>query len=139
MSNILGGITLFVSIDNKLFAFDTQCIVQSPLNAFIPYYIGFTTVNEVKVIKLSLFASVMQAYILLATGRPMFPLSNHCTMNDNQNVHNINNVSGNLEMINHNIPDNDDDDEISKFIDDDEIFKDFDEFQKQSMFDYRNM
>lgn len=131
------NITLFISTDNKQFAFSTECITTNPLSAFIPYYIDFTIVNDVKVIKLSLLSSIIKAYILLATGTPIIPLSNGFT-NHTENIHNINNISGNLEIITLNVSEDEDNNDISKFIDDDNMFKEFDEFVRSSMFDARN-
>lgn len=136
MSNTLSGTTLFISSDNQMYSFNTEFITQSPLSAFIPYYTGFITINDLKIIKLSLFSSVIQAYILLATGTRIFPLSNSIsTINQNTD-----HVSDSLEIVNTNysntiMTSNEETDEISKFIDDDDIFKDFNDFLKDSMFE----
>lgn len=137
MSCLLSGVTMFVSTDNKLFAFTTECIAKSPLSAFIPYYIDSTITNDINVIKLSLFSSLIQTYILLATGIRIFPMSNDCT-SQNENVYHINYSSGHLEIITLNTTNTQDDemldiDDISKLIDDYTYFQDIDEFVQNSM------
>lgn len=133
MSNnipILVGITLFVSADNKCFAFITEDTTKSPLNAFIPYYVDLKFVDGVIIIKLSLLSHIIQAYILLATGSRMYPLIsiNSCAINHlvNYSVNHPVNVNERRSE--------DVDDELSHFIEDDNIFKDFTEFAENSVF-----
>lgn len=140
MSCLMNGITLFISSDNKHFVFSTECIDKSPLNSFIPYYIDKTTVNGIQVIKISLLACIIQAQVLLSTGRPVFPTSKDYT-SLNENVYYICSLTGKLEIITLDMDENEtgDDDEIAKFIDDDNIFKDFDDFVRNSDFDFTSL
>lgn len=151
MSNFLSGITLFVSCDNVFFPFYTESIIKSPLNAFIAYYTGFTMINGVKIIRLSLFSNVIQAYILLETGVPILPLSNSNlnvnnihkniqtaqTSNDSTNGLNIttgNTREGYIDVSSNLIPDFDLDldDEMSIFIEADDNFSDFNSYIQNS-------
>lgn len=147
MSNFLSGITLFVSCDNVFFPFYTESIIRSPLNTFIAYYTGFTMINGVKIIRLSLFSNVIQAYILLETGIPILPLSNNNlnvnnihkniqttqTNNDSTNGLNITNENtreGYIDVSSNVIPDFDldHDDAVSIFIETDDNFSDFNSY-----------
>lgn len=74
MSDIISDITLLVSVDNKVYVFPTMYLTESPLSGFIPYYIDFTVMYDVNIIKLSLLSSIIHAYLLLATGRRVYHL-----------------------------------------------------------------
>ncbi len=145
MSNFLSGTTIFVSIDNVCFAFQTECIVKSPLNAFIAYYTGFRMINDIKIISLSLFSNVIQTYILLETGVMILPLSyNNYTIN---NIHpNIetkkenNDVLYDKAIFDDNMMEVDNssnlelDDDLSKLIETDDNFSDFNSYLQDSSF-----
>lgn len=131
MYDITSGIIVIVSLDGKSFTFNAKDIIQTPLSAFTPYYIGFDKISDnINIIKLSLLSSIIKTYFLLSTGKPIYAMSDYTiqeeTKDDNDSMMYIDFCK-------------DDDDEIFKFLEDENVFQDFTEFVENSNFDFMDI
>jgi hypothetical protein len=82
----LNGITVVETIDNVLFPFATDLLVQHPVNAIIANITNFTEVNGVNVVKVDINSASIQLYMYLATGFTLQPMSS--TSQENVTINN---------------------------------------------------
>lgn len=75
--NLTYGMTLVETLDNVLFPFATDLLVQHPVNAILANVTNFAEVNEVNVVKVNLISTSIQLYMYLATGFTLQPMSTY--------------------------------------------------------------
>lgn len=84
--NLAYGLTIVETIDNVLFPFATDLLVQYPVNAIIENITNFTEVNGINVVKVGINSASIQLYMYLATGftlQPMSTFQENVTINNN--------------------------------------------------------
>jgi hypothetical protein len=140
--NLAYGLTMVETIDNILFPFATDLLVQHPVNAIISSIVQYTDVNGMNVVKVDINSASIQLYMYLATGftlQPMITNQENNTSNDVMNIlnaycervveHMIENGQLNIEVDNTSILYDGDGFDM---LDNDEEFADFDDFVQQN-------
>lgn len=133
--NISNGVTIVASIDNILFPFATDFLVQYPISFVVSNVVGVGNLNGINVIKVSTNSATIQLYMFLVTGftlQPLCyyqdissnlnPLTSNITTNTNQS---ITNIKTETDVSKSSICFDGDDLDI---LDNDEEFADFDTF-----------